>query len=73
MIEAVTLDFGNTLVPVPAAALRGVVAITAQAMAERLGQFDVERVLAVWREEKGQWRFLAWQSNKVPPPAPAAK
>ena len=30
--------------------------------------------LAVWREEKGQWRFLAWQSCKLPPPAaPAAK
>jgi hypothetical protein len=27
--------------------------------------------LAVWREEKGQWRFLAWQSCKLPPPAPA--
>ena len=24
--------------------------------------------LAVWREEKGQWRFLGWQSCKVPPP-----
>jgi hypothetical protein len=24
--------------------------------------------LAVWREEQGQWRFLAWQSCKVPPP-----
>jgi len=23
--------------------------------------------LAVWREEKGQWRFLAWQSCKLPP------
>lgn len=22
--------------------------------------------LAVWREEKGQWRFLAWQSCKLP-------
>jgi ketosteroid isomerase-like protein len=22
--------------------------------------------LAVWREEAGQWRFLAWQSCKVP-------
>ena len=22
--------------------------------------------LAVWREEAGQWRFLAWQSYKVP-------
>lgn len=28
--------------------------------------------LAAWREEKGQWRFLAWQSCKLPD-APAAK
>jgi len=36
----------------------------------------VEMVLAflgVWREEKGQWHFLAWQSGKLPDPAPAAK
>ena len=25
--------------------------------------------LAVWREEKGRWRFLAWQSCKLPPAA----
>ena len=25
--------------------------------------------LGVWREEKGQWRFLAWQSGKLPEPA----
>lgn len=25
--------------------------------------------LAVWREENGQWRFLAWQSCRNPPPA----
>lgn len=24
--------------------------------------------LAVWREEGGRWRFLAWQSCKNPPP-----
>lgn len=31
-------------------------------------------ILAVWREEAGQWRFLAWQSCKIAPPAaPAAK
>jgi ketosteroid isomerase-like protein len=24
--------------------------------------------LAVWREEDGRWRFLAWQSCKNPPP-----
>jgi hypothetical protein len=28
--------------------------------------------LAVWREEEGKWRFLAWQSCKLPP-APVAK
>jgi hypothetical protein len=22
--------------------------------------------LAVWREEQGQWRFLAWQSCRIP-------
>lgn len=26
--------------------------------------------LAVWREEGGAWRFLAWQSCKNPPPEP---
>ena len=29
--------------------------------------------LGVWREEQGQWRFLAWQSCKLPTAAPAAK
>ncbi len=52
MIEAVTLDFGNTLVPVPAAALREVVAITARAMARRAGGPDADRVLDAWREER---------------------
>jgi hypothetical protein len=28
--------------------------------------------LGVWREEKGQWHFLAWQSCKLPPATPAA-
>lgn len=28
--------------------------------------------LGVWREEKGQWRFLAWQSGKLPEPSAAA-
>ena len=27
--------------------------------------------LAVWREENGRWRLLAWQSCKNPPPAAA--
>jgi ketosteroid isomerase-like protein len=29
--------------------------------------------LAVWREEKGKWRFLAWQSCKNPPAGEAKK
>ena len=36
-IEAITFDFGNTLVPVPAAGLRGVVAQTADRIADRAG------------------------------------
>ena len=26
------------------------------------------KILAVWRNEGGKWRFLAWQSSRVPPP-----
>ena len=29
-------------------------------------------ILAVWREEGGKWRFLAWQSCKNPPAVPPA-
>jgi len=29
--------------------------------------------LAVWREEKGKWRFLAWQSCRNPEPGAAKK
>jgi hypothetical protein len=28
--------------------------------------------LAVWRNEGGKWRFIAWQSSRLPPPAPPA-
>ncbi len=52
MIEAITLDFGNTLVPVPAAGLRVVVAETARSMAARLGPFDADEVLRLWGEER---------------------
>jgi hypothetical protein len=27
--------------------------------------------LAVWRLEKGQWKFFAWQSCKIPPATPS--
>lgn len=29
------------------------------------------RFLAVWREEQGTWRMIAWQSNRQPAAAPA--
>lgn len=31
------------------------------------GMDAVLSYLAVWREEQGQWRFLAWQSCRLPP------
>ena len=51
-IEAITFDFGNTLVPVPAAGLRGVVARTADRIAVQLGPFDPDVVLRAWAEER---------------------
>ncbi len=52
MISVITLDFGNTLVPVSAAGLRGVVAHTATAIGAGLGPFDVDEVLRAWGEER---------------------
>jgi FMN phosphatase YigB (HAD superfamily) len=52
VIRAVTLDFGNTLVPVSAAGLRGVVAHTADEIAARLGPFDAGDVHRAWAEER---------------------
>jgi hypothetical protein len=38
------------------------------------GEMDaVLAFLSVWREEQGHWRFLAWQSCKLPPAAPGGK
>ncbi len=52
MIAAITLDFGNTLVPIPAGALRGVVGMTVAAMADRLGPFDRDALGRAWGEER---------------------
>ena len=53
----------------------------APGLALMTGRFDVKAVvkgnaaestigyLAVWRLEKGEWKFLAWQSCKIPPAA----
>jgi FMN phosphatase YigB (HAD superfamily) len=51
-IEAVTFDFGNTLVPVDRAGLRRVVELTAERVAERLGPFPAAQFLETWAEER---------------------
>jgi HAD superfamily hydrolase (TIGR01509 family) len=51
-LRAITFDFGNTLVAVDRAALRRVVEVTASAVVERLGPFDLAEFMAVWAEER---------------------
>lgn len=51
-IEAVTLDFGNTLVPVDRPGLQAVVAQTAHAVALRSDLRDEGAFLRVWAEER---------------------
>jgi FMN phosphatase YigB (HAD superfamily) len=50
-IEAVTLDFGNTLVPFPSASMGGVLSETAARAAARWG-FAEEEFIRVWGEER---------------------
>ena len=51
-VEAITVDFGNTLVPVGRAALRRVVELTADRVAERQSDIDRDAFLAAWAEER---------------------
>ena len=51
-LEAISFDFGNTLVPVPHEGLRRVVHETARRVSQRCGPFGVETFLAVWSEER---------------------
>jgi HAD superfamily hydrolase (TIGR01549 family) len=53
-LRAVTLDFGNTLVPVDRAGLARVVERTAEAMEERSGPFAPGAFLDVWAEERAR-------------------
>ena len=53
-LVAITLDFGNTLVPVPDGALRDVVEATADGHRDRLGPFDPDDVLDAWTEERAR-------------------
>jgi FMN phosphatase YigB (HAD superfamily) len=54
VIEVVTLDFGNTLVPVTGTGLGAVVDETVAAMAEQLGPFDPALVRRAWAEERAR-------------------
>jgi len=53
----------------------GVVLITGREILveSKAGKTDTLRLsfLGVWGLENGAWRFLAWQSNRLNPPAPA--
>ena len=51
-LEAITFDFGNTLVPVPRGGLRRVVEDTARQINIRCGPFDDVALLAAWDEER---------------------
>jgi len=51
-IEAITFDFGNTLVPVGRAALRSVVLLTAEAASRRDAKVEREAFLHAWSEER---------------------
>ncbi|HET7473110.1 MAG TPA: HAD family hydrolase [Candidatus Limnocylindrales bacterium] len=51
-IEAITFDFGNTLVPVGRAALRRVVELTADAVARASPGTDRDQFLRAWSEER---------------------
>jgi len=51
-VRAITLDFGNTLVPVDRAGLQRVVDVTARAVVERSGPFTLDAFLSAWAEER---------------------
>ena len=65
-----TLDYEERAFTFPAP---GVALMTGRAhvkVANATGEVDMKlSFLAVWREENGHWRFLAWQSCKLPAPA----
>jgi hypothetical protein len=69
-----TLDYEERAFTFPAP---GIALMTGRAhvkFANATGEVDMNlSFLAVWREENGHWRFLAWQSCKLPVPAAASK
>ena len=65
-----TLEYEERAFTFPAP---GIALMTGRAhvkVANATGEADmVLSFLSVWREEDGKWRFLAWQSCKLPAPA----
>jgi HAD superfamily hydrolase (TIGR01509 family) len=53
-VVAITLDFGNTLVPVDRVGLSRVVDRTAEAMVERSGPFTTQAFLDAWSDERAR-------------------
>ncbi len=70
----VALDYEERAFTFPAS---GVALMTGRArvrVANASGENDMLLgFLGVWREENGHWRFLAWQSCKLTPPAAAPR
>lgn len=65
-----TFDYQERKVTMPAPGIALMAGRVRVQVESGSGKMDaVLSYLAVWREEKGQWRFLAWQSCKVPPAA----
>ena len=67
-----TLEYEERAFTFPAP---GIALMTGRAhvkVANATGEVDMQlSFLSVWREEDGKWRFLAWQSCKLPVPAAA--
>lgn len=65
-----TLDYDERAFTFPAP---GIALMTGRAhvkVKNATGEVDmILSFLSVWREEDGRWRFLAWQSCKLPAPA----
>ena len=51
-VDAITFDFGNTLLPVDRASLRRVVEVTGERLAARLGPFALQEFMTIWGEER---------------------
>ena len=64
-----TLEYEERAFTFPAP---GIALMTGRAhvkVANATGEVDMQlSFLSVWREENGKWRFLAWQSCKLPAP-----